>query len=129
LVLNSLPTKNGNREQFDRCWPWLEAARDYGGYTHTKEQVWEAIEDGRAQFWPLPNAAIMTTVDEHPTGFKELQQWLAGGDLNEILQCEPLICQWAKEIGCNRASIVGRRGWKKFLPEYRELATVFAKEL
>ncbi len=127
--LNCLQTKNGNREQFERCWPWLAAARDLCGLTHTKDDIWAAIEDGRAQVWPLPHAAVLTTVDHHKTGLKELQQWLAGGDLAELVQCEALIVKWAKELGCSRVSIVGRRGWKKALSGYREMATIFSKEI
>ena len=31
------------RDEFERCWPWLEASLNEFGATHTKDQVWEAI--------------------------------------------------------------------------------------
>lgn len=91
--------------------------------------MWHAIESSAAQFWPLPNAAIVTTVDTHPTGFKVLHGWLSGGDLNEIVQFEPLIVKWAKEIGCNRVTLAGRKGWRRAMPGYTEMATILGKDI
>lgn len=117
------------REQFDRTWPWLESAMQVYGKTHEKEHLWMEIYTGRAQLWPMPNAVNLTTVETHPTGLKEARAWLAGGDLKDIVTWEGPMCEWAKSIGCHRTSIVGRRGWLKALPGYRELVTTFAKDL
>jgi hypothetical protein len=118
------------RKEFLRCWPWLDAAMKFYGPTHSKEQIWEEIATGRAQLWPMKNAVNLTTVMKHPSGLKDAHAWLAGGDLKEIQAWEPLMCKWAKETeGCDRSIIVGRRGWLKALPGYRELVTTYAKEL
>lgn len=116
------------RKEFERCWKWLEAAIDVYGKTHSKDQVWKLIEDGKAQLWPTPNAVLLTSIDEYQSGLKELRGWLSGGDLNEIMQWEPIIAAWAKDNGCQRAVITGRRGWLKAFRGYRELATIMVKD-
>lgn len=78
----------------------------------------------------MPNAVNLTTIETHPSGLREITAWLAGGDLKDIQAWEPHMCKWAKETErCDRAIIVGRRGWLKALPGYRELVTKFAKDL
>jgi hypothetical protein len=118
------------REELDRCWPLLKKSLDSYGPTHTKDHLWQLIEAGQAQFWPMKTSAMMTLIDAHPTGFVEGRAWLAAGNLEEILHWEPLMSKWAKDTGCHRVSVVGRRGWGKVLPEhgYRELVTTFAKD-
>jgi hypothetical protein len=115
--------------EFERCWPWLAAAMEQGGHTHSKEHIRGLIEAGDAQLHPLPHGAIVTCVLNHPTGLKELNYWLAGGELNELLKAEGLITEWAKSIGCDRVSISGRHGWRKIFPGYRATSTILVKEL
>lgn len=116
-------------EQFDRCWPWLEKAVDAYGKTHGKEDVWAAILTGDAQLWPLPASAMVTTIDVHPTGLKEVRGWLSGGDLEQIQAFVPQIEAWGRQHGCARATITGRRGWLRAFTGYREAAVLMTKEL
>ena len=117
------------RADFDRLWPLLAEALEEHPGTYTKEDVWAEIEGGHAQLWPLPNSVVVTSTRTYATGYKELRGWLAAGDLSEIAKLEPFICGWAKEIGCRRFVLTGRRGWKKALPGYREKAVFLSKEL
>ncbi len=117
------------RAEFERCWPWLAAAIEKGGSTHSKEQIWSLIEAGGAQFHPLPHGAIVTCILNHPTGIKELNYWLAGGELNELIKGEALITELARSIGCHRVSISGRPGWKRKFRDYREASVILVKEL
>jgi hypothetical protein len=64
-----------------------------------------------------------------PPGIRELNFWLSGGNLDEIIKGERLICEWAKSMGCHRVTATGRHGWKKVFPDYRAASTVFVKEL
>jgi hypothetical protein len=114
---------------FQRCSPWLQGALDRSHGTHELKHVWEALAKGSAQLWPLPNSAVVTAIEHYPTGITALRYWLAGGDLNEILGSEQLIESWAKERGCTRVVINGRRGWLKALKGYHELHTAVAKEI
>lgn len=118
-----------NKDEFDRVWPWLAAAVIRYGSTHSKDDVWGSITRGAAQLHPLPNGAIVTSIECYPSGRKELRCWLAGGDLTEIQAYEPTLCAWARETGCHVIGIVGRRGWVKSLEGYSETAVILTKEL
>lgn len=114
---------------FDRVWPWLRQAVDRWGETHRKWHVWRLIEAERAQLWTTENAAIVTTIDESPTGFKELSWWLAGGVYRDAEHLRPAIEAWAKGRGCQRAIMRGGRpGWAKRMPDYRRHAVVYTKD-
>ena len=104
------------RQEFNRCWPWIKAALDRSGEkTHTRDHVWQLIADGRAQLWPMADAAMITEIISYPTGIKHARSWLAGGNLETILAATPAIEVWAKAQGCSRAIIDGRKGWQKAL--------------
>ena len=61
-----------------------------------------------------------------------LNFWLAGGDLQELKTMLAPIEQWAREQGCERITLAGRRGWERtFMREagYTPQWSVMAKEL
>ena len=115
--------------EFERVWPWLAAAVQRYGETHTKEQVWGLIKDNQAQLHPLPNGAYVTNIVEYPTGLKEMHYWLAGGELGEILSIEDLTTAWAKSEGCSRMTIRGRHGWTRKLPHWRDVGSILIKDI
>ena len=91
------------RNDFDRCWPWFDAALDGGGRTHDKEHVWEELVTGRAFFFPGRDGAAIVRITQYPTGLKSLDVWLANGRLSSIRQhLYPIIERWAKTQGCHR---------------------------
>ena len=100
--------------EFDRCWPWLDAALRHGGNRHTRESIWQGIVRGQYQFWPYERAAGVTHVDVYPTG-NVLQLWLVGGELDEVLRREPELAEWGRSVGCVAMQLVGRQGWAKAL--------------
>lgn len=114
--------------ELDRVWPWLEAALAHAGDTHRKEHILARILDGRAQLWTEPGAACVTSIERSDTGLREVNGWLAGGDLDGVRRIVARAEQWGREIGCQRALITGRRGWLRALPGYREAATVLIKD-
>jgi hypothetical protein len=105
---------SGVLAEFDRCWPWLEAALRHGGDRHTKESIWAGIVRGQYQFWPYGRSAGITHVDVYPT-CSVLQLWLVGGELDDVLAHEPELAAWAKAVGCAAMQLVGRPGWAKAL--------------
>jgi hypothetical protein len=118
------------REQFARCRPWIQAALDRCPIkSHTAEHVLETLERGEAQIWPSPNSCVVATISTYPTGLKTFNVWLGGGDLKELM----VLCEqtqvYAKSIGCDLATITGRKGWLKAIPGTREAVTTLIKEL
>ncbi len=115
--------------EWARCAPWLDAALARDGGFFALEDVAAAIGRGEAQFWPGKRSAIVTQFWTFPRA-RALHFWLAGGDLSEITdQMQPVIEAWARDQGCQRSIIAGRRGWLKALPDYRPLWTAMSKDL
>jgi hypothetical protein len=118
-------------KEFERCTPYIAAALEYSGGTHTVADVAEMIREGRAQFWPGLRSAIVTEINEYPR-IKILNFFLAGGDIDELAIMSKFIENWAKMAGCQRITLVGRRGWERsFLKErgYKPKWFVLAKEI
>jgi hypothetical protein len=95
-----------------RCEAWLQAALDASPLrTHTLEHVRLGIHHGTAQLWPGPNSALVTEMTTYPTGLKTLSIWLAGGNLDEILDTYWAIEKFAEKQDCSAVEVKGRRGW------------------
>lgn len=115
--------------EWARCAPWLQAALTEAGDEYGLDDVRAMMSRGEATFWPGDKAAIVTRIEQHPKR-RDLVFWLAGGDLDELVnRMRPIIEQWGARMGCTRSLIVGRPGWERALPEYRPLARIIAKEL
>ena len=123
--------------EFERCWPWLEAALEFGAFkhngvtipSHRKEHVWERILSGRSLFWPGECCAIITEIHVSPTGLRSHHNWLAGGDLDEIVAMMPDIEDYGRQQGCHQQTGSGRRGWLRAFEGYREIGIRKAKPL
>lgn len=118
------------RSEFERLWPHMEAALEASGIRcpdgkvwlpQTKEDVWERIIWGRCHFWPGEESVIVTEFRTTPTGIKSQHNWLAGGNLEEIVGMMPRIEQWGRECGAHRQTGEGRRGWLRAFKGYREV--------
>jgi hypothetical protein len=120
---------NNLRRNFDRCWPWLDASLASFGRTHTRDQVWERIEHGRATLWPGLNAVILSEFIVHPIGLKSCNTWLQGGELAELRTMHPRLEQWACGNDCDRIIAWGRDGWLRVLDGYESCGTRRAKWL
>lgn len=115
--LTSPSDRMNGRSEFDRCWPLLEPAVGTPA-THSKEDVWATIEDRRAVFWPMTNAAIVGNILTAPTGLRSGNLWLAGGDWSEIAQFIRPLEAYAQNRGCHRAIFRGRPGFERVMKSY-----------
>jgi len=106
---------------------FIQDALDHCGNTHTVDDVLQMVEDGKAALHVGGRCAVVTQEMELPAG-RQLHYWLAGGDLDELREIEKRVSGGAKQNGCTRATIIGRRGWSKALG-YDEMATVMARKL
>lgn len=118
--------------EFERCKPWIAAALEYSGGTHTIEHIRESVLRGDLQLWPGDKSAVVTEIEQYPLK-RILNFFLAGGDIAELERMGPGIEQWAKEKwGCSSAKLTGRQGWQRtFLrgSGYRPQWVVMGKEL
>ena len=122
-----LSGENRMEEHWHRCCGHIEDALDYAGGSHTIDDVWQFIQEGKAQFFPLDKSAIVTEIVDYPQKAM-CRIWLAGGDLDELVEAEVALSAWAKTQGCDGMEIIGRRGWSRKLESYRESAVVLMKD-
>ena len=114
-----------------RCRPYLEAALEHAGRTHGIEDVAQLVSQGRAQFWPGAQCAVVTEFYDYPK-LRACNFWLLGGDLTELLDMLPAIEAWARAQGCTRMLGGGPRvGWGRVLAPrgYRAGWTIYCKDL
>ena len=108
----------------------LQAALTKSGDRADIEEVLYDLERGHAQQWNTLNSTAITQIVDYKT-YRSLNIWLAGGDLDEILDMLPDAEEFAKDHGCSLIEITGRRGWKRALRPFgfKEEAVVLTKEL
>lgn len=114
-----------------RCAPWVQAALDDAGNTHTLDDIKALIEQGKCQLWLGEASALVTDIMDWPQE-RALLLWLAGGDLDELRGVlRPQAEDFGKRIGCRRSMIIGRQGWARALKEhgYEPMAWICGKEL
>lgn len=96
--------------------PELQKALDYAGGTHKPQDVAKRVLDRYAQLWVRGNGLIVTEIDLYPEG-PVLNFWLAAGDLDDVLDLLPDIYEWGRGRGCERATMLGRKGWGRVLAD------------
>lgn len=95
----------------------------------TAAMVRQMMREGLAQRWEASDGStVVTQLRQEPAGGVCLV-WLAEGTMAPLLELHEAICAWAREQGCQRMRIVGRKGWLKVVPGYREVATVMERDL
>ena len=117
-------------EQFHARRKYIEDALEYTKGTHTLDDIWNGVVRGDFQFWPGDKSAVITEIQIYPQT-KVMHIFLAGGDLEELLEMEKSVRAYAQTIGCNSMSISGRRGWVRIFERdgWEEICTTIAKEL
>ncbi len=116
--------------EIDRCQPWIEAALEYSGGTHSLSDVINGITSGKMQLWPSPKGCIVTEIVVYPRK-KMLNVFLGGGELDQLLDMHKDVIAWSKAQGCEAITITGRFGWKKPLKAHgwKPMHASFIKEI
>ena len=70
------------------------------------------IVNEKAQLWYGVDSIIITEIEQTPQ-LKVMHFFLAGGNLEELEVMYPLVVEWGINIGCDRAVLVGRKGWDR----------------
>ena len=92
----------------------------------TLDDVQAALDSGHAQLWELGDSAVVTQVCD---GGRTLRVWLAGGNLDKLRRGLPVLDEVAREFGCSRIEIEGRKGWARVLTGYRVDRVFLVKEV
>ena len=123
------PTATSFWDEWKRLRHHILAALEHAGDTHTEHDILDLLRNDQAQFWPADNSAMVTEIVGYPNG-SHCRIWLAGGNYDELRELErDRLIPWARQRGCRRIELVGRKGWARRLKDYKEVAVVMAKEI
>ncbi len=95
---------------------------------YSMSDVLHFTHTGMWQMWHGDHCVAFTRVANYPQ-HRALIIILAAGELEEIMDLEPLVAQWGRDQGCKYVEIYGRRGWSKALPGYDEQSAILRKVL
>ena len=117
-------------QELERCRKWIEAALEYSGGTHDFDDIVRMVKANILQFWPAADACAITEIIEYPKK-KVLHIFLAGGNMDTIVDMNESAEYFAKLNGCTGMSIAGRKGWSKVLSKkgYKEAFTTLGKDI
>jgi hypothetical protein len=90
----------------EHCRPWIEDALAYSGGTHTFEDVERRILESHLQLWPAERGCAVTEIVIYPRK-KVLHVFLAGGEMDQIIDMIDSAVAWSKTQGCTSMTIAG----------------------
>jgi len=91
----------------------LESGLRRAGGTHRLfPDIMELLETGAAQMFQGDAGVVVTEVIQHPR-LRELNVWLAAGQLEDCVRLQPQIEAFARMNDCDRIIGRGRRGWER----------------
>ncbi len=117
--------------QIDDYWEWIEPLLQKVKQSEwTPDDVKEELKAQRAQLWGIPGSLWITKIEEVGNTKRGVVWIAAGDDLKTGLRyfrgyTEP----WLKSQGCKYIQLIGRHGWLRVLPDYREAGIVLEKSL
>lgn len=93
---------------------WITEALQYSNGTHNLDDILHSLQTGEMQLWANKKACVVSLIQQYPQK-KVCFIFLAGGELESVLEMQPQVTHWAKSQGCELLSMVGRKGWAKAL--------------
>jgi hypothetical protein len=115
-------------EEWQKAKPLVERALENSGRTHTAAQVYRELRENRAELWMFGDSMAITSVIEWPNR-RDLHIWLAAGNLDDMQRGLPFLDQMARDWGCGRITLNGRKGWERVLTEYRPQQIQLVREI
>lgn len=94
-----------------RCRGWLVPVLTDA----TEDEVLAHLRFGTAMLWPGERSAFVT---QCVLSSRSLHVWLAAGDRGELLSMIPGMAAWGRAMGCEWATVNGRKGWARVLKPY-----------
>lgn len=117
-------------EELDRCREWIESALEYSGGTHLYADIVDSVLGGSMQLWAGEKGCAVTEIIVYPRK-KVLHVFLAGGEMEQIIDFQTSAEEFARINGCNALTLAGRKGWSRVLTKHgwSESFTVLNREL
>ena len=106
-------------QHFKKSEQFLLSALEYD-YTRDLQDVADEIASESMQLWPSENAALVTQVQNYPK-CRVLHVYLAGGDMQEIIALIPHIERFAQDVGCQKMTLAGRKGWERIFKQWTNI--------
>lgn len=99
----------------------LKPAAEIGG--HDWSEVTDKLATDHAQMWIVWDGSLIAALVTTVTTDGVCEAWLAGGREHRRWAhvADRVIPKAAKELGCSRVRIWGRRGWKRVFPHWHEV--------
>jgi hypothetical protein len=129
-LAQQLPMEDIMMLELDRCRQWIENALMYSGGTHEFIDIVNGVLSGTMQLWAGELGCAVTEITVYPRK-KILHVFLAGGDMEQILDFQESAAEFARINKCDSMTIAGRRGWTRVLDkhDWEESFCVMSKEL
>lgn len=125
-------------KEAEEVWPevrkYIVAALKVSDWGHAPFQILELIKSGVLHLAVIEEAgkylaAATIQITDYST-FKRCRVQLCGGEeMNLWIDHIRSIEDFARSLGCDVARIVGRKGWVKVLPDWKETGVVLDKRL
>ncbi|OWJ67448.1 hypothetical protein BWR60_09590 [Inquilinus limosus] len=96
--------------------------------THWPADVLDCLATGSSQLWLGEKSALVTEILNYPR-VKACVIWLAGGDLEEVVEIQRHIATGAKARGCTRLEVRGRPGWLRTERGIRAVGSYLVRDL
>lgn len=113
LTVVTPQTEHPMAAQWARWKPLFAEAMD--GSFHSIDGLEKLVLQGRVQFWPGKDAAIITEIMTYVGGEKAIQGLWAAGDMAEVMELVPGAEAYGRLMGCTSVLIEGRAGWARAL--------------
>ena len=101
----------------------------------TPAEVGAALAAGQMQLWSIyrrgrgEDGAVVTQLNSTVRGRECLISLLGGQGLRNWLHLLAEIEAWARSEGCIAMCVMGRRGWKRVLTDFRETGVILTKDI
>lgn len=124
-------------DQIALVWPhvckMIEKAYDKTDYG-TFDDVVEGLFRGRALLWVVwrePDVLACVVTQVRPTMHSKVCYICAcgGGQRRQWTHMMARIEEYARGMGCDKIRAIGRKGWTRVLPDFREKLVVFEKDI
>ena len=116
-LAEQIPMESIVEHELERCKKWINDALNYANGTHDFEDVAKEVKVGTMQLWSGEKGCAVTQILIYPKK-KVLHVFLAGGEMNQIIDFQASAVEFGKINGCTAISLAGRKGWAKVLAKH-----------